>query len=210
MDKAPPCFNIHNNLAYCQRSQTLQPIRASAFTDLPSTKLFLLDKYLASQLNPTEQDRASYANVPHEPKENFLAHKQINSSHSHHQHQRLHSRSHSQYHYNMCQVNDPNNYYNLSNTFIPTRAAHPSPLMHEQPAQIYNQMAKLDDLAIMQVCSELGCLDSPPPIPGGRNYTISGSGERGLFKIMLPSSRSQKRNQDLGLPRVDLDTFRKK
>lgn len=188
----PPCFNTYNNINYRQRSQTLQPIRGDALAEIPNPN-FMIAKYLTSQL--PESERANYANVPLEDPEEILFMQQQQPRHLHSRpHQHVHSRSHSHHYYHtMCQANDLQqaNYYNLSNvgtTIIPARSTrHPSPINEPQP--MHNQLAKLDKITLMQVCAELGNIDSPPPMPSSRNYTISGSREEGLYKITFPQRR---------------------
>lgn len=191
-----PCFNTYNNtnnINYRQRSQTLQPIRGDALSELTNAN-FMISKYFNSQL-AQEADRANYANVPlKDPEEQLFMQQQPHHLHTRPHHQHVHSRSHSHHYYHtMCQSNDvhQSNYYNLSNfgtTIIPARSTrHPSPINEPQP--MHNQVAPLDNITFMQVCAELGNIDSPPPMPSSRNYTISGTREGGLYKITFPQRR---------------------
>lgn len=190
----PLYFNTNQNINYRQRSQTLQPIRRCDWFD---SKKFMIEKYFTSMKEP---DPAKYANVPMKQDESqpFM---DLNYQHRHVMHHlqarpphALHSRSNSRHYYHArCQVNDPNNYYNLSNigTIIP-RSSHPSPhQLHEHPPPNHNH-AQFDSLTIMQVCNEFGNLDSPPPMPPPRNYTVTRVQDGSLFKVMLPHRRTTK------------------
>lgn len=194
-----PCINTYNNVGYRQRSQTLQPIRGSALPEFNDPKQFMLIKYFASQFNPVDSERANYANMPTAQEEPIMPNQtRHHSHHAHHLHhprpnyQHVHSRSHSRHYYQpMCQVNDLNGYYNLSNigtTIKPARSRLPSPV--NEPPPIHSRVAQLDSITVMQVCVELGNLvDSPPPLPSSRHYTISDSRQCGLFKIKFPQRR---------------------
>lgn len=187
----PLCLNVYHNLNYQRRSQTLQPMRSNMMQD---PKHFMLQKFFESQYHyNTELDRAKYANVPVE-QDHHLAmpmprhHLPIRPHHVHHRSQSQH------YYHNMSPINDTinynNQYYNLSNTdtIKPARSRH-------LPTNIPNSMhpcnvAHLDDLTAMQVMGELGIhLDTEPPIPPSRKYTVSGSCNSGLFKISFPQYR---------------------
>jgi len=188
-----PCFNTYNNISYRQRSQTLQPIRGGTIAELSNSKQFMLNKYFTSQMNSVDSERANYANVPPDADETLLIRPHQHQPHNPHPrpHQHVHNRSHSQHYYHtMCQVNDLNNYYNLSNigtTIIPARSRHPSPI--NEPPPMHNHVTQLDSITIMVVCNELGILDSPPPMPNPRKYSVSGSRECGLYKIAFPQRR---------------------
>lgn len=173
-------FNLYNNVSYRQRSQTMQPTRGSDLGELTYSKQAQVHKYLHSQMDSIDSGRANYANVLHPSRP----------------HQHVHTRSQSQHYYHtMCpSANDFNNYYNISNvpggtTNIPTRSRHPSPII--EPPTIHNHIVHhIDSITIMQVCNELGYLDSPPAMPSSRNYTISASKECGLlYKIPFPQRR---------------------
>lgn len=186
----PACFNTYNNINYRQKSQTLQP----------SDKHYLLDKFFASHMAQVGADRANYANVdPIDQEESFLMHHhhQPSRHHSHHHtrpHQHVHSRSHSQHYYHtMYQVNDLNNYYNIS-TIVPAITRSRRSPINEPPPPIHNPVAHLDCITVMQVCNELGNnIDSSPPMPNPRNYSILNTRE-GLFKVAFPQTRAMKNN----------------
>lgn len=128
---------------------------------------------------------------------------QPSNLHQNHRSNNLHHRSQSQHYYQpntLCQVNDFNNYYNISNfggTIIPARSRHPSPINgivdHQSPIvppppsmqQLTHNMNNID---MMQVFNELGCLDAAPPLPEPRNYTISRT-RNSLYKVALPQRR---------------------
>lgn len=191
----PHCFNTNQNVDYRQRSQTLQPIRGRDRFDMKDQRNFHINKCF---LSLHEADRAKqYANVPMNHDESHILHPpMVDSIGGYKQHQHLHllsnpsalhSRSQSQHHYHtMCQ--DLNNYYNLTNIrpVVPNSRGQ-SPI-HEPPPQAHNY-AQLDSITIMQVCNEFGNLDSPPPTPAPRNYTISRNQDGSLAKVMLPHKR---------------------
>lgn len=178
----PTCFNTYNNVNYRQRSQTMQPTRGSASGDLDYAKKFILTKYLESQIDSGDSERANYANVPQD-------------SHTvSRPHQHVHTRSLSQHHYyHTMRHQDFNNYYNISNvptgtTIVPARSRHPSPI--NEPPAMHNHMGHMDSITLFQICNELFPLDSPPPMPNSRNYTILGSKECcPLYKAPFPQRR---------------------
>lgn len=198
MNYPPP--NIYNNISYPNRSQTMQPrFRGDALNELTGPKQFMINKYLVS-LMKADSERANYANVQLDRDQTLPMQDRHQPSNQHHQH--LHTRSRSQNHYHtMChQVNDPNNYYNLnigSTTIIPERARHHSSPMNKAPLApssvvpppVHNRLAQFDTITIMQVCNELGNLDTSPPMPSPRNYTISGSKNCCMYKNPFPQCR---------------------
>ena len=182
----PSGFNTYNNINYKQRSKTLQP-----------DKKFLMEKFFEKLSE--QQERANYANVPVDSGGDSII-SQNNHMLRPHQlrshHQSLHSRSHS-HHY--CHTmpysppaNDLNNYYNISNVRPPlTRSRHSQ--VHEAPSPPVNTcVEKLDCLAVMHVCNELGNnVDSAPPLPSSRKYSIAITNQ-GLFKVAFPQIRTMK------------------
>lgn len=182
-----PGFNIYHNAKFhLRRSQTLQPIRVAG---LPDSKRYLLDKYFESQ----HTLKNNYANIPSSQEDlieplqtnlylgqhNYLQH----NHHSHNHNQSLHARSQSQHSYHTMR-NDFNNYCNLSYNKITSNVKERSIVAppDETTAPINN--CQITPLEIMQVCNELqlGNLDSPPPLPNRRNYSVCPT-ERGLFKV---------------------------
>lgn len=102
--------------------------------------------------------------------------------------------------------------------------AHSSPSIHQQhhhnntatsrhhthqqqhAAQPPHLPHKVDMIAVMQVCTELGYLDTQPPTPSARNYTVSSTRDGRLFKVNYPQRRILKspftdRSTGLCLPR---------
>lgn len=167
----------HNTNFHLRRSQTLQPIR------IPE-KRFLLEKYFESQ-----HLKSNYANIePSQedliepfPKNQFQSHHHHNHNHNyHHNHnQSLHARSQSQHSYHTMR-HDLNNYYNLSNNRLSSN-------VKERPIEVApgeTPTPQITPLEIMHVCNELqlGNLDSPPPLPARRNYTVHET-DRGYFKM---------------------------
>lgn len=194
----------------------------------------MIDKYFRSQrASELEAERANYANVPVNSEETLLIsvsnHSQphmTKDSMVHHASQphptvasatgmvgHHHHRSHSQAHtfargsyHTMCQANDYNNYYNLSNigtTIIPARSRRHSPINEAVASSMHRtmianrqnphhgQMPQMTPLTLMQVCEEkYGNVDAPPPMPASRNYTISCCrNSRALYKLSFPQQR---------------------
>lgn len=170
------CFNnYYNNLNSRQRSQTLQPIRGHPDKD------FMLKKYFNSQLcsdMPYINERAKYANVPPTVPQTIDPEMVPPAMH-------FHTRSHSQHYYHQA-----NNYYNLSgleaNMLVPKNQC--IEIAHEHSPQFES----INTLRLFEVCNELFSIDTAPPIPPRRNYTICGTSERGLFKLSIPPCRFTK------------------
>lgn len=180
-------MDFSDAINYRQRSQTLQPIRGSSRVGSTHPKNSLLNECFNLELNLIDPERASYANVPLDPDTNVpLSHMQQA------QHNHFHNRSQSQHYYHtMRNNNDPNNYCNLSNfglNLMPTQSRHPSPIL-DVPTIHNHHLPQLDSITILRVCNELGNLDSPPPMPNSRDYSISRSREYGLCKIKFPQYR---------------------
>jgi hypothetical protein len=192
-----PCLNNYNNIANRQKAFTLQ-----------NNKRYIFEKYFKD----FQQSLATnYANVPldHESPPSLKAtanhhannhhHRQV-SRHSHHSRsQHVHSRSHSQHYYQTMHhqfhpsVNDPNNYYNLTNLVGP-----PPPMTVSRHSPIneplLNNRTHLDCITVMQVCNELGNnIDSAPPMPSSRQYSIVIT-NNGYFKMAFPQSRTMMKN----------------
>lgn len=182
MDYHKACFNVYNNVNYRQRSLTLQPgalAELSQYSKYPNE--FMLTKYFNSQ------KRAEYANVPLEPEQLFPHH--LHQSHPRSQHPHVHTRTQSRHLYHTtCPLNVSNQYYNLEQAIIPTRSRHASPI--NEPPPMHGRVVQLDNLTIMQVCNELGYeLDSNPPVPPARSYTISASRDCVFYKNRFPQER---------------------
>lgn len=123
---------------------------------------FILGKYFNSQF----PERANYANVP------FDTERQPH----------IHTRSHSQHHYHQA-----NNYYNVSNVEpnLDTPRNICIPPMHDHCVM----QEGINALRILEVCNELGSIDTAAPIPPRRNYTICSSRDHSLYKLPFPQHR---------------------
>lgn len=178
----PTGFNTYNNISYRQRSQTLQPGALAEFYNQTNPKHFIMSKFFNSQ------KRADYANVPPEPEQSLSSPYHLHQPHPRSHHPHVHTRTHSQHHYHTtCPVNVPNQYYNLEPP--PARSKHVSPI-NEPPPMHTRVVQQLDNLTIMQVCNELGYeLDSNPPVPPPRSYTISASRDGVFYKNPFPQAR---------------------
>lgn len=220
----PNYFHANSNSAYRQKSRTLQPITRDRISYDEDNK-FILRKYFDSlkesnnldETNnhnwmgatcPIDPERANYANVPqnnHDDRHNIFDHYvTAHQLRTHQLHQRLpshqmplHNRSYSQHYTNpKCQVNEPTNYYNISNigTIIPSRSQHQSPIQERQPSrsQYIQQQplikAQVPPTQLMQLCNLLGNVDCPPPMPCPRQYTIR-SQDGVLYKSKMPQNR---------------------
>lgn len=214
----PPCFNAYNNIEQCQyrqKSQTLQPIRDRALIDccVAHTKELLFLRYFSSMKN------SAYENVSLDKEESPIYSPKLNTAHNKHSspinsnthnhlhhHQHLHNRSHSHHYYDTTYsgANDLNNYYNLAPNTAHYNHHQINPVVQSrqqitinepsQPQRLHSHHAhKLDTISVMQVCTELGILDAPPPMPSSRNYTISSNRNTGqLIKILFPQRRMLK------------------
>lgn len=182
--------NTYNNISYRQKSRTFQP----------SGKKELIEKFLESQSQLMRHNcqGENYANVDvintDEPAFSMLHHT-TRHPFSYHQsrpsyQQHLHSRSHSQHHYHTMHQCDMNNYYNISSN-VPAlpRSIQPPPINDPSPPPIHNQ--QFDTMTIMRICNEIGHLDSSPPTPEPRNYSIMKTHE-GLVKVGFPQIRTMK------------------
>lgn len=213
-------MNFHNPLLYDnvtqqnrRRAQTMQPtsFRGNFVEDRVVNPQFILEKYFDSQF----KERANYANVgpPTESivdDQHFQPRLNCYTSKSPHQHH-MHLRSQSQHYYNAManQTNDSNhhnNYYNLSNlgtTIIPARSRHPSPYNSHIPQ--HNHIPPLDPIVVMKICNELELhLDSAPPMPAPRNYSVIKSRDRSLYKMPFPQWRYVKGQFTDPLTRITL------
>ena len=200
-----PEFNTYNNISYRQRAKTFQPEHVSNLhyrsEHAPPDKDYLLVKYFEKlrEMREQQEERANYANVPIDLENPISVQNHHQSRRSHHfrsPHQNLHSRSHS-HHYSHTMphhqppVNDPNNYCNISNLGIPVRSRYSH--INEPPPPVHNR-GKLDIIAVMHVCNELGNnIDSAPPMPSSRKYSIANTNQ-GLFKMAFPQMRTMKKD----------------
>lgn len=138
------------------------------------------------------------------PPENPFCQQQVRTGHSR-SHSHVHTRTHSlsqHYYHPLAPLDDFVNYYNVSNAIQPTRSHYPTsindsppPLInnnnnhnhhhhHHQNAPVFDQLSPIQ---IMKLCCELGQqVDSPPPVPPSRNYTIMAGQD---LKVMFPQRR---------------------
>lgn len=208
----PTCFHVYHSIGNNRKSQTLQPIRGC-----DHYAKFMLSKNYNSQIDNIVPDQENYANLgPAEPDSNETLAMTISSnnqlSHSqrickgpvqlpnrdiHQQHQRqlgepqsilsspsVAANQHNTFHCrSLSHLNeDLNNYYNLSPS---NGRADP----RKQPPQVA-RTRHLKAIEFMQVCNELGVLDSAPPLPPSRQYSISQAHSGfGLYKLEFPHRR---------------------
>lgn len=175
------CFNTYNNISSHQRrSQTLQPNR------LPNSKVFILQKYFNSQLL-----KSNYANIPSSQEDiaeplqtNYFSSQHHHHHHNHNHHQTLHTRSQSQHSYHTMRQLDYNNYYNVSNSGLTTNFRERPIEGPPDETSVPLNNRPITTLDIMNVCNELelGTLDSPPPLPSRRNYSVH-EAEGRLYKM---------------------------
>lgn len=181
-------FNHHNNVNHRQRSLTLQNDQKDNY---------MLNRYFKS-ISQFDAERANYANVPIDNIDNEDHHNHqpylslAPQTHTKSRNQHAHRRSHSQ-HYcpSVCHVNDHlhNQYYNFPPTILPARSRHPSQIHETQPSHDHGHIDNFDTLALMKVCTVKGHVDSPPPMPPCRNYTVAKGHNHNLYKIMFPHNR---------------------
>lgn len=207
MDYYLSCSNTYNNISNRQqRSQTLQPIRGNE-------KNFIFNKYFSSQREPNllEPERVNYANVPCPASSEdllLLSHQSRRIPWCVHRKSLSGIRpnlSPSTFHvpdrvsppqhlcHNTLQVPDFNNYYNITNMPATVHDAlkHPSPINNIRAPPFHNHIGQLDNMTLDQVNIELGHdLDSPPPMPSPRHYSVIQTPDGCLYKTKIPHQRT--------------------
>lgn len=167
-----------------------------------------MDRFFQTTMGqPFKAESAKYANIPlDEPQEpSFYHHQHHPHPHpmehpssrpsAHHQHVHTRSQSHSHYYHTMGRLNGQDYYYNIPNgpTAIETNQLRRSPpQMHDPPPlRSPHNHAKLDPLILMQVCNEISDtpIDSCPPIPKSRDYTVAAARNGNLYRFSFPQRR---------------------
>lgn len=217
MDRQPCNFSICNNAnnqLYRHKARTFQPqmhpgrgILGLDSANIPGDKCFILNKFLTSTMphHQAEPQQAGYANLPgDEPQESFIYHQhrhphplQHAPRHApHHQHVHTRSQSHSNYYHTMGHYPGNDYYYNLPTrqTAIAANNLGRSPQqIHDPPlrSQPMHTHGKLDPLKVMEVCNEISDrpIDSSPPIPKSRDYTVAFMRDGNLYRFGFPQKR---------------------
>lgn len=172
-------------------------------------------EYDKGQLNVLKTTNYQHPQVEAQSKRTSNYHYRNLSINNHQQvgvnyHDRSHSQSQNQYYEAMSQqMNDPNNYYNVSNIGANRCIDVPFKNLEQFQSNIQklNKIngringqerskpgagTRLDSITLMQLCNQFSSLDSAPTTPPPRCYTISEAQNGLLYKAKIPQNRYTK------------------
>lgn len=177
------CTNDHTNI--CQRSHTWQPFRCNREPGID--KRYMINKYFESLI----VDKEKYANMPPVHNESQQpVQKEHNTGHTiQPSPYGLDCGSQSQHHcQNYNQADDPNNYYNMFDLRGPNHRS----TTNETLPMIQNH-GQVDSITVLQQAwTDRGNLDTEPPLPSPRKYSIASAPDGCRYKVKMPHRRLTK------------------